>query len=78
MTDPLAPQRQAIRDQLAAELKSAATVKDSNKPTTAIQKKPSCKQKFLQNPNMRPHKGDVPDYMPAIKSDSAKRRQNGE
>ena len=74
MIDPLASQRQAIRDRLAAELKSAATVKDSNKPTTAIQKKPSCKQKFLQNPNMRPHKGDVPDYMPAIKSGNTKRK----
>ena len=75
MTDPLALQRQAIRDQLAAELKSAAVVKNPNKPTTAIQKRPSCKQKFLQNPNMRPHKGDVPDYMPAIKSDNTKRRE---
>ena len=75
MTDPLAPQRQALRDLLTAELKSAAMVKDPNKPIAAIQKRSSCKQKFLQNPNMRPHKGDVPDYMPAIKSDSTKRRE---
>ena len=73
MTDPPASQRQAIRDQLIKEFNEPKKPKSQCKPPAVIQKKPSCKQKFLQNPNMRPHKGDVPDYMPAIKSDKRER-----
>ena len=71
MTFTQEDKRDKIRSQLKYELFGAATAKQEekkpDKSNIAIPKQPSKKAKFLQNPNTRPQKGDVPDYMPAPK-----------
>jgi hypothetical protein len=45
---------------------------EPNKLTISLSEKPkkkSGKLKFLANPNKRPQKGDVPDYMPVLRRD---------
>ena len=59
MTDPLASQRQAIRDQLIKEFNEPEKPKNRCKPSASLsQKKPSTRAKFLKNPNTRPEPGD--------------------
>lgn len=59
MTDPLAPQRQAIRDQLIKEFNEPKKPKSQCKPSASLsQRRPSTRAKFLKNPNTRPEPGD--------------------
>lgn len=67
-------QRQAIRAQLVKELMGEEGPKAGKLPF-AIRKQGPGKAKFLANMNKRPHKGDVPDYMPAIKKEEKKVRK---
>ena len=59
MTDPLAPQRKAIRDQLIKEFNEPGKPKSDYKPSASLsQRKLSTRAKFLKNPNTRPEPGD--------------------
>ena len=59
MTDPLAPQRKAFRDQLIKEFNQPEKPKMGHKSSASLSKrKPSTRAKFLKNHNTRPEPGD--------------------